>query len=131
VQAHANDLRAEVEKDWRTLIRRTVEAQPTGGELDAFVHQVVRDWRGAPLVPRIATLLAHAEQVTRAPSTCVAADIRTLRESGWSDQAIHDAVQVVGYFNYINRVADALGVEPERGMPTWGQAGFDSACASG
>jgi len=41
------------------------------------------------------------------------ADIARLRAAGFSDQGIHDAVQVIAYFSYINRVADALGVEPE------------------
>ncbi len=36
-----------------------------------------------------------------------------LREAGLSDRAIHDAAQVTAYFNYINRIADGLGVDPE------------------
>lgn len=40
-------------------------------------------------------------------------DIQHLRSLGFIDKDIHDAVQVIAYFNYINRVADALGVEPE------------------
>ena len=36
-----------------------------------------------------------------------------LRQHGFDDRSIHDTVQIIGYFNYINRVADALGVEPE------------------
>ena len=36
-----------------------------------------------------------------------------MRQHGFDDRGIHDAVQIIGYFNYINRVADALGVEPE------------------
>ncbi len=35
--------------------------------------------------------------------------------------AIHDATQVVGYFNYISRVADGLGVEPEDFIRPWGR----------
>jgi len=42
-------------------------------------------------------------------------EIETLRRAGWDDRAIHDTVQIVAYFNYINRVAEGLGVEPE----TW------------
>jgi alkylhydroperoxidase family enzyme len=42
--------------------------------------------------------------------------IQALRDEGWSDSAIHDAIQVVSYFNYINRVADAVGIEDE---PDW------------
>lgn len=49
-----------------------------------------------------------------------AADLERLREHGFSDTAIHDTTQVVAYFNYITRVADALGVEPEEFIPPWG-----------
>lgn len=68
----------------------------------------------------MAVLLEYAEKVTTAPASCAERDVERLREFGWSDRAIHDAVQVISYFNYINRVADALGVDPEDGLPRWG-----------
>lgn len=40
-------------------------------------------------------------------------DVEALRARGFDDRAVEDAVQVISYFNYINRVADALGVDPE------------------
>ena len=40
-------------------------------------------------------------------------DIDTLRTEGLSDEAILDAICVAAYFNYINRISDALGVELE------------------
>jgi hypothetical protein len=43
-------------------------------------------------------------------------DVDALRAQGWNDPAIHDAIQVVSYFNYINRVADGVGVDDE---PDW------------
>lgn len=43
-------------------------------------------------------------------------DVVTLRSHGLSDCAIHDATQVIGYFNYINRIADGLHVDLEPGM---------------
>jgi alkylhydroperoxidase family enzyme len=49
-------------------------------------------------------------------------DLDALRESGLADDGIHDAVQVIGYFNYISRIADALGVETETFIPVWGAA---------
>lgn len=49
------------------------------------------------------------------------ADIQTLRELGLDDVAIHDATQVISYFNYINRIADALGVERETWIQPWGE----------
>lgn len=51
-----------------------------------------------------------------------AGDLDVLREHGFDDRALHDAAQVIGYFNYINRVADALGVEPEGFVRNWEQA---------
>ena len=50
-------------------------------------------------------------------------DVAALRSVGFDDVAIHDAVQVVSYFNYINRIADALGVEPETFVRAWGGEG--------
>jgi alkylhydroperoxidase family enzyme len=49
-------------------------------------------------------------------------DLDALREHGFDDRAIHDAVQVIAYFNYINRIAHGLGVEPENFIRPWGQS---------
>jgi alkylhydroperoxidase family enzyme len=54
--------------------------------------------------------------VTRAPAALTDRHIETLRLHGLSDRDILDAVQVIAYFNYINRVADALGIDPEPEM---------------
>ncbi len=43
-------------------------------------------------------------------------DVKTLENIGFSQSAISDAAQVVGYFNYINRIADGLGVDLEEEM---------------
>ena len=50
------------------------------------------------------------------------ADLNALRSAGLDDRAIHDAAQVIAYFNYINRVADSLGVEPENFIQPWGKS---------
>lgn len=42
---------------------------------------------------------------------CREGDVERLRTAGWSDEAIVDAVGIIGFFNFITRVADALGVE--------------------
>jgi alkylhydroperoxidase family enzyme len=47
------------------------------------------------------------------------ADIDELRAQGLDDVAIHDAIQVISYFNYINRIADAVHVELEPEMPPY------------
>ena len=43
-------------------------------------------------------------------------DIEALRAEGLDDDAISDAIQVIGYFNYVTRVADGVGIEDE---PEW------------
>jgi alkylhydroperoxidase family enzyme len=55
-------------------------------------------------------------RITHQPAAVGLGDVDELRRQGWSDAAIHDAIQVVSYFNYVNRVADAVGVEDE---PEW------------
>ena len=50
------------------------------------------------------------------------ADAVELRAHGLDDAAISDAIQVIAYFNYINRVAEAVGTDPE---PEWEPRGFD------
>ena len=51
------------------------------------------------------------------PGEMSQADVDALREAGHSDEAIHDAAQVIAYFNYINRIADGLGTDLEVHMP--------------
>lgn len=88
---------------------------------DAFVHAVARDWREAPLEPEDRALCSFAAKVTHEQQTMSPADLAALRRHGFDDVAIHDATQVIAYFNYITRIADALGVENERFIQPWGE----------
>ncbi|MGB7338893.1 MAG: hypothetical protein WBC91_08385 [Phototrophicaceae bacterium] len=65
-------------------------------------------------------LCEYAEKLTLKPTEMSEADIDALRLVGLSDRAIHDATQVISYFNYINRIADGLGVIPETFIRNWG-----------
>lgn len=57
-----------------------------------------------------------AEKLTLTPSAIAPADLDALRAEGLSDEDLLTATQVIAFFNYINRVADALGVPDE---PQW------------
>lgn len=96
-------------------------------QTDAFVHAVVRDWRSAPLTDVDRALCEFAAKLTHHQHDMSPADLATLRAHGLVDRAIHDAVQVIGYFNYITRLADALGVEPEDFIQPWGELGAEVA----
>lgn len=80
------------------------------------MQAVVRDWRSAPLTPPDLALCAYAEALTIDPGAMEEVHLKPLRDHGFSDEAIHRAIQVVGYFNYINRVADGVHVDLEPEM---------------
>jgi uncharacterized peroxidase-related enzyme len=84
---------------------------------DSFVAAIKTDWRKAQLAPADRALCEFAEKLTRSPGAMARADVVQLRAHGFDDRAVHDAAQVVSYFNYINRVADALGTDPEDFYP--------------
>ena len=93
---------------------------PSDPQLDVFVNQVVIDWRICQTLAGVRALAEFAELVTLAPQEGTTNHVDALRSQGWSDRAIHDAVQVIAYFNYINRIADGLGVAPELDQRHWG-----------
>lgn len=78
-----------------------------------MVDRIATDWRTAGLDPATQALLELAERLTHAPGSIAAPDIDALRQHGFDDKGISSAVQVVAYFNYINRIAEGLGVGAE------------------
>ena len=56
------------------------------------------------------------------PATVGAAEADVLRAHGIEDATIHDAIQVIAYFNYINRVAEGVGTASE---PEWKPRSYD------
>ena len=55
----------------------------------------------------------YATKLTLTPGAMGQGDVDTLKSNGFDDAAITIATQVIGYFNYINRIADGLGVDDE------------------
>lgn len=81
-----------------------------------MAEHVKHGYLRARLSPREKALAKFAEMVTRTPGAAREQDVESLRRHGLRDRDVLDAVQVIAYFNYINRVADGLGVEPEPEM---------------
>lgn len=71
------------------------------------------DWRSADLGPADIALCEYTEKLTRTPGSVGPEDIARLREAGFEDRGISSATQVIAYFNYINRIAEGLGVPME------------------
>jgi uncharacterized peroxidase-related enzyme len=79
----------------------------------ALVRALMTDPAAAPLDGAERALVAYALKLTRTPREMHAADVEALRAAGLSEEEIFEASFVTGYFNYTNRVAEGLGVEPE------------------
>ena len=79
------------------------------------------DFRSAALSPADRAMCEYVEKLTLKPWEMVEADVIALREAGFSDSAILDINQVTGYYAYVNRLADGLGVELEEFWKTLDQ----------
>ncbi len=81
-----------------------------------MVEAIRSDYRTAELDDATRAVLDFVVKLTRMPGDMEPSDLDALRQHGLSDLAIHDIVQVAAYFNYINRIADGLGVDLEPEM---------------
>jgi uncharacterized peroxidase-related enzyme len=77
------------------------------------VEAVRNDYRQGPLNEADRAMLDFAVKLTRSPNSMTREDVEALRAAGFSDTAIHDIVQITGFFAYYNRLAEGLGIEPE------------------
>lgn len=77
----------------------------------ARIDALVADHTAVDLTGRERAMVDYAVALTRAPAAVQAADVEALRRAGLSDRAILDVALVTGYFNFVNRIAEGLGVE--------------------
>ena len=80
----------------------------TGDE--ALVNALLTDWRAAQVPPREMAMLEYAVLITSDVHAVSPATLDALRAHGYDDTAILQIATIASWFNYINRVADALGV---------------------
>lgn len=78
---------------------------------EAFADGLRADWRTAPgLTERDRAILTYVEKLTLKPATIREEDLEPLRAVGLDDTGIVQVNLIASWFNYINRVADGLGV---------------------
>jgi uncharacterized peroxidase-related enzyme len=79
--------------------------------LDAELAAALRrDYREADLTPQDRTMLDFTAKLTKEAYKTTPHDLDKLRAVGFDDRAILQITMIAAWFNYINRVADALGV---------------------
>ena len=77
---------------------------------EEFVQQLQRDFRSLPLTDQDRVMLEYAEQITKDATRITPEFHDRLRAVGFDDRGILQITLIASWFNYINRVADALGV---------------------
>jgi alkylhydroperoxidase family enzyme len=70
---------------------------------------VQRDWRTAPVTPKLRATLGFLEKLTLQPEDVAREDADAVRAAGVSDEALIDAIHVCALFSMIVRLADSLG----------------------
>ena len=70
------------------------------------------DLDGAGLTLAERALLDYVKNVTEAAYRTTHEEVQTLRDHGWSDEQIAEAVYITAMFAFFNRVADAFGIAP-------------------
>jgi uncharacterized peroxidase-related enzyme len=78
-----------------------------------LVEALEKDYTTAPITPQERVMLDYVVKLTKDATKCWKDDIEGLRAAGFDDRGILQITLIASWFNYINRVADALGVGRE------------------
>jgi len=79
-----------------------------------LVEALQRDYTTAPITAQERAMIDYVVKLTKDATKVWRDDHEKLRAAGFEDQAILQITLIASWFNYINRVADALGVGRER-----------------
>jgi uncharacterized peroxidase-related enzyme len=80
---------------------------------EELVRALQEDYTTAPVSEQDRLMLDYVAQLTRDATRITPGHHARLREAGFDDRAILQVTLIASWFNYINRVADALGVGRE------------------
>ena len=72
--------------------------------------QFITDFESVQLPTEVKLVLYHARKLTLDPDAVVKNDISVLRKAGYGDEEILEINLVISYFNFVNRIANGLGV---------------------
>jgi uncharacterized peroxidase-related enzyme len=76
----------------------------------ALVEALEKDYRTAPITEPERVMVDYVVKLTKDATKVGKEDHAKLRKAGFDDKAILQITLIASWFNYINRVADALGV---------------------
>ena len=91
------------------------------GEDPLLADQLAANHRAADLSERHRAMLDVVEKLTDAPGKADSADLKRLREVGFSDEQIWDIASVTAYYNLSNRMASFADIRPNEEFHTLGR----------
>lgn len=77
---------------------------------DSLIEALRRDYRTAPITEAERVMCDYVVKLTKDATHCSPKDLDGLRAVGFDDKGILQITMIASWFNYINRMADALGV---------------------
>ena len=75
-----------------------------------MVQALRKDFRTAPISGQNKVMLEYVVKLTKDATQCSPEDHKKLREAGFDDRGVLQITLIASWFNYINKVADSLGV---------------------
>ena len=86
------------------------------GVSQSLLTALVQDVDTAPIEDRLKSLFVYARQLTLEPSKATQAQVDAILQAGWSEQAVHDLIQVVALFNLMNRLVEGHGISGNQNL---------------
>ena len=79
-----------------------------------LIEALQKDYTTAPITPQERVMVDYVVKLTKDATKVWKDDIERLRSVGFDDRGILQITLIASWFNYINRVADSLGVGREK-----------------
>jgi uncharacterized peroxidase-related enzyme len=89
------------------------EALRFATEKNEIARQLAEDFTKADIPKQEKLMLYYVQKLTKEPYNIKENDVKALKKVGFTDRDIFDINQVTAYFNYVNRIADGLGIALE------------------
>ena len=80
---------------------------------ERLTREFATTWRTYELDDKTRSLLEYAEKLTKSPGQIDDSDVDSLREAGWSEDAVYEATALISFFNFSGRMEVASGLPPD------------------
>lgn len=78
---------------------------------EALIMAMVYDLDNSGVDPKLLPILRYARKLTLMPWKAVERDAKAVFDQGWDERALHDAINVIALYNFMNRLVSGHGIE--------------------